>query len=100
MPQICEQQRISTRHLQKLFEDAGMSFSMYLRDRRLERCRSDLTSPAHRALSVSEICFRWGFNDAAHFSRSFRAKFNMTPRECRNGSGVIAKRESILDLLI
>lgn len=65
-----------------------MSFTGYVRDRRLERCRQELMSPAHRGLSVSEICFRWGFNDAAHFSRSFRAKFDMTPRSCRKESGV------------
>lgn len=86
---ITEQQRVSSRYVQKLFEDTGMSFTAYLRDRRLERCRQELTSPAHRLLSVSEICFRWGFNDAAHFSRSFRAKFDMTPRECRKASGII-----------
>jgi len=85
LTRVTDQQRVSSRYLQKLFEDAGTSFTSYLRDRRLERCRHDLMSPAHRALSVSEICFRWGFNDAAHFSRSFRAKFDMTPRECRNG---------------
>lgn len=86
---ITEQQRVSSRYVQKLFEDAGMSFTGYVRDRRLERCRQELTSPTHRNLSVSEICFRWGFNDAAHFSRSFRAKFEMTPRECRKAAGMI-----------
>ncbi len=85
---ITEQQRVSSRYVQKLFEDAGMSFTGYVRDRRLERCRRELMSAAHRRMSVSEICFRWGFNDAAHFSRSFRAKFNMTPRDCRRVSGV------------
>lgn len=85
---VTAQQHVSSRYLQKLFEDAGTSFTAYIRDRRLERCRSDLMSPAHRGLSISEICFLWGFNDAAHFSRSFRARFNMTPRECRLLSGV------------
>jgi len=44
---------------------------------------TDLASAAHRHLSISEICFRWGFNDAAHFSRSFGAEYGMTPREFR-----------------
>lgn len=98
MNQIADQHRVSTRYLQKLFEDAGLSFSSYLRNCRLERCRSDLVSPSHRSLSVSAICFRWGFNDAAHFSRSFRARFDMTPRECRNGGGLGAKRELDINL--
>lgn len=81
--QIADQQRVSARYIQKLFQQAGTSFSHYLRQRRLEHCRSDLASQAHRTLSISEICFRWGFNDAAHFSRSFRTDYGMSPRGYR-----------------
>ena len=81
--QIAEQQRVSARYIQKLFQQAGLSFSQYLRQRRLEHCHADLGSSAHRNLSISDICFRWGFNDAAHFSRSFRADYGMTPRAFR-----------------
>lgn len=90
---ITDQQHVSSRYVQKLFEEAGTSFTTYVRDRRLERCRQELMSPAHRGLSVSEICFRWGFNDAAHFSRSFRARFDMTPRECRKATGDSANED-------
>jgi AraC-like DNA-binding protein len=81
--QIADQQHVSARYIQKLFQQAGMSFSQYLRRRRLEHCYADLASVAHRNLSISDICFRWGFNDAAHFSRSFRADYGMTPRAFR-----------------
>lgn len=80
---IADQQHVSVRYIQKLFQQAGMSFSQYLRRRRLEHCYSDLASLAHRNLSISDICFRWGFNDAAHFSRSFRADYGITPRAFR-----------------
>lgn len=80
---IADQQRVSARYIQKLFQQAGISFSHYLRRRRLEHCHADLSSSAHRHLSISEICFRWGFNDAAHFSRSFGAEYGMTPRAFR-----------------
>jgi len=83
LQQISDQQHVSARYIQKLFQQAGMSFSQYLRQRRLEHCHTDLASFAHRNLSISEICFRWGFNDAAHFSRSFRADYGMTPRTFR-----------------
>jgi AraC-like DNA-binding protein len=81
--QIADQQHVSARYIQKLFQQAGLSFSHYLRQRRLEHCHADLGSAAHRNLSISDICFRWGFNDAAHFSRSFRADYGMTPRAFR-----------------
>jgi AraC-like DNA-binding protein len=83
--QVADQQHVSARYIQKLFQQAGTSFSHYLRQRRLEHCRADLASTAHRALSISEICFRWGFNDAAHFSRSFRADYGQSPRNYRQG---------------
>lgn len=80
---IADQQHVSARYIQKLFQQAGTSFSQYLRQRRLEHCRTDLASLSHRNLSISEICFRWGFNDAAHFSRSFRSDYGMSPRGYR-----------------
>ena len=84
---VAQEHGVSTRYLQKLFTGAGMSFSQYLRNRRLERCRADLTSPLHSQLSISEICFRWGFNGSAHFSRVFRDKYKLSPREYRRNNG-------------
>ncbi|GAN55775.1 helix-turn-helix domain-containing protein [Tanticharoenia sakaeratensis] len=83
MTAIARKHGISPRGLQKLFAMTGQNFSQYLRLRRLSRCRDDLASPLSAHLSISEICFRWGFNDAAHFSRSFRQSYGMTPRAWR-----------------
>ena len=80
---VAQAEGVSTRYLQRLFTQAGNSFIHYLRTRRLERCRADLASPLHDELSISEICFRWGFNGSAHFSRAFRKEYGMSPREYR-----------------
>jgi AraC-like DNA-binding protein len=80
---IADGQHASARYVQKLFEEADLSFGQYVRQRRLAHCRADLASAAHHNLSILDICFRWGFNDAAHFSRSFRAEFDITPRAYR-----------------
>ncbi|MDO8290486.1 MAG: acetamidase/formamidase family protein [Parvibaculum sp.] len=92
LTQIAESHGISPRYVQKLFENVGQSFTRYIRYRRLERCRYDLESPIHNQLSISDICFRWGFNDAAHFSRAFRDQYNISPREYRRASP--AEREA------
>lgn len=84
LTKVAKQQGISPRNMQKLFELGEQSFGQYLRSRRLERARADLGSPLQAHLSISEICFRWGFNDAAHFSRAFREQFATTPRAWRN----------------
>ena len=36
--------------------------------------------------SVTDIAFRWGFCDAAHFSRVFKREFGATPSEIRQGA--------------
>ncbi len=84
---VAQRERVSSRYLQKLFTEAGNSFSHYLRTRRLDRCRADLISPLHAELSISEICFRWGFNSSAHFSRVFHQEFGVSPRDYRRLGG-------------
>ena len=84
---VAEEHGVSLRYMQKLFTATGNTFSNYVRTRRLERCRADLISPLHAQLSISEICFRWGFNGSAHFSRTFRSHYGMSPREYRQSGG-------------
>ena len=83
LEQVAAADGIAPRSLQKLFAAAGQNFSTYLRTRRLERCRLDLTSPMFATLSISEICFRWGFNGSAHFSRAFKDQYGVSPRDYR-----------------
>ena len=80
---VAEAEGVSTRYLQKLFTGAAENFSGYVRLRRLERCRLDLSSPRYAGDSISTICFRWGFNGSAHFSRAFRRQYGKSPREYR-----------------
>ncbi len=80
---VADEEGVSSRYVQKLFAAVDETFSHYLRTRRLERCRTDLSSPQHARLSISEICFRWGFNGSAHFSRAFRDQYGLSPREFR-----------------
>jgi acetamidase/formamidase/AraC-like DNA-binding protein len=87
LARITETEGISARYLQKLFESVGSSFGQYVRLRRLERCRSDLINPLYAHLPISDIGFRWGFNDSAHFSRAFRERFGASPRAYRREIG-------------
>src|SRR5258708_6002646 len=80
---VAELEGISERYLQTLFEGSGSSFTHYLRERRLQRTSAELSNPAEAHHSISEIAFRNGFNDSAHFSRAFRHRFGLSPREFR-----------------
>jgi len=74
---------MSAGHLHRLFRNEPLSPAQYLWTRRLEACSRELLDPRRAHASVAEIAFSWGFNDASHFSRSFREHFHMSPREWR-----------------
>ncbi|TFD59198.1 helix-turn-helix domain-containing protein [Cryobacterium suzukii] len=74
---------ISTRHLHNVFHEADSTVASWIRTRRLEHCRRDLRDPILEDRSVGTIAARWGFVDAAHFSRIFRTAFSETPSAYR-----------------
>jgi AraC family transcriptional regulator, positive regulator of tynA and feaB len=71
---------MSVRTLHALFEDVDESVAALVRAERLARCEEDLRRP--NGGSVTDIAFRWGFCDAAHFSRVFKREFG-APSEVR-----------------
>lgn len=73
---------ISVRYLHALFQGSGSSVAQRIRELRLESCRAQICEP-HRRESLGEISYRWGFGDQAQFSRHFKTRFGMTPREMR-----------------
>ena len=80
---IAAELAMSVGHLHRLFKTEPLSPSQYLRNRRLEACSRELLDARRAKASVAEIAFKWGFNDAAHFSRAFRDRFDCSPREWR-----------------
>jgi AraC family transcriptional activator of tynA and feaB len=76
---------VSVRYLHLVFAEQGTSFGRLLRQKRLAHCCREL-SIARRADTITEIAFRWGFNDMAHFSRAFRAEFGMSPGAARKAA--------------
>ncbi|GAA3764747.1 helix-turn-helix domain-containing protein [Microbacterium kribbense] len=74
---------ISTRHLHGLFRAQDTTVSTWIRTRRLDRCRRDLTDPLCAGRTVAEIAARWGFADAPHFSRVFKTAYGISPSAYR-----------------
>ncbi|PXX71439.1 AraC family transcriptional regulator [Nocardia tenerifensis] len=90
---------ISTRYLHKLFHEQSTTVAGWIRERRLESCRRDLRDPLHRDRSIATIAARWGFPDAAHFSRTFRAAYGVSPLEyrCAQRAQPISRNEPAQD---
>ncbi|NPV70062.1 MAG: helix-turn-helix domain-containing protein [Firmicutes bacterium] len=59
----------------------GVSVSNWIMHRRLEQCRRELVRIGPVRDSITEIAFRWGFNDSAHFSKAFKRLFGLSPRD-------------------
>jgi AraC family transcriptional activator of tynA and feaB len=77
---------ISVRTLHLRFGKVGRSFGRWVLESRLDRCREALRDPRQATCSISEIAYRWGFNDLSHFDKVFRARFGMTPRQWRRAA--------------
>jgi len=80
---IAEGLRISPRYLRAVFGSMGEKVSAYIVRRRLEECARQIRNPAWAGHTLTEIAFSWGFNSAAHFTRTFHDQFGMAPREYR-----------------
>lgn len=74
---------VSTRHLHNIFAASGTTVASWIRARRLDHCRRDLRDPILADRPVGSIAARWGFLDAAHFSRIFRSSFGVPPSSYR-----------------
>ncbi|MGQ0845669.1 MAG: helix-turn-helix domain-containing protein [Sporichthyaceae bacterium] len=86
---------ISTSYLHKLFAATGESVADYVRERRLQACWADLRRPDLAHLTVAAVGRRWGLSDPAHLSRTFRARFGVSPTEHRARSlGPAARQPS------
>lgn len=74
---------ISTRHLHNVFHESGTTVAGWIRTQRLEGARRELRDPLHAGKPVGAVAARWGFLDAAHFSRTFRDAFGVSPSQWR-----------------
>jgi AraC-like DNA-binding protein len=77
---------ISTRYVHKLFKPEGTTVAAYIRARRLEGARRDLTDPALATQTIAALAASWGFGDPARFSRAFRSVYGCSPTEARTAA--------------
>ncbi len=72
---------VSSFYLSKLFkEEKGETFINFISDKRLEKSRQLLSETS---LSIKEITAEVGYNDQNYFSRIFKTKYGLSPKEYR-----------------
>ena len=82
--QVAQKAGVSVRTLHRIFQASGETFWSWIRDRRLERCYAELTAPANSKRTITEVAFRWGFNELSTFDRNFRKRYGASPRQVRS----------------
>jgi AraC-like DNA-binding protein len=70
------------RYIHRAFEFEANTPGDYIWEARLERARNRLIS-SRQSGSISEVAFSVGFSSSSHFSRAFRARYEITPSELR-----------------
>jgi AraC-like DNA-binding protein len=84
---------VSSRYVQRLFEESGCTFTQFVMEQRLIAVRKALA--ARSDLPISSIVYEFGFNDVPYFNRLFRRRFGCTPNDVRNAGGILAMQGRI-----
>lgn len=74
---------VTPRHIQRLFEAEGTTFSNHVRQCRLLEAHRMLRDPRCAQWKISTIAYEAGFAELSYFNRSFRRQFGLTPGDVR-----------------
>ncbi len=77
---------VSIRYANALLAEENTSIMRLVLGMRLARCRQALEDPLQGNRTVSEIAYGWGFSDMTHFGRSFKAVYDVSPRDYRKSA--------------
>ncbi|RQV12877.1 helix-turn-helix domain-containing protein [Burkholderia cenocepacia] len=68
---------------ERIADELGESIGETICTARLNGCGEWLRQRAYANRSITDIAMAWGFNNASHFSRTFRRHFGMSARDYR-----------------
>ncbi|WP_433221581.1 helix-turn-helix domain-containing protein [Dactylosporangium sp. CS-047395] len=74
---------ISERYVYLILAGRGIDLGDMIRQRRLDKAARMLEAPSTEHVTISHVAHHCGFADHSHFSRSFRARFGMSPTRWR-----------------
>ena len=79
--EIAETVHLTPQYFCKLFkQELGISFHEYLRNMRLDYAMMLLKTTN---MNITEICIESGFNSASNFTKIFKSRFGITPKQSK-----------------
>jgi AraC-like DNA-binding protein len=75
----------SIRSIQRSFVEVGQTPSRYILDRRLAAAAERLKRSGDGGSRISDVAYSVGFSDLSYFTRAFRKKIGVSPREYKRG---------------
>ena len=88
---------LSTRYIHKLFSSEPERLMKWVWAQRIEGACKEIERTASRRKAISQVAFSWGFSGPAHFSRSFRKRYGVSPIEYRSRAGARSKGAPIAE---
>lgn len=81
---------LSVRYINTLFNAEDTSLMRYVTQQRLYLVHRHLSSKSYLHRSITELAMQFGFNNMAHFSRVFKTKYGVSPRQFRESIKAIS----------
>jgi AraC-like DNA-binding protein len=81
VPSIAAAVHVSSSQLTRLFRDGGETLMRYVWSHRLALAAELLQQSGMTRLQIREIAYRCGFSSPAHFSRVFKERYGVSPKE-------------------
>lgn len=75
---------VTPRYINSLLHLEGASFGRFVMAARLHRCARAMAQAELADKQISQIAYQWGFTDMAYFSKAFKIRYQLSPREFRN----------------
>ncbi|KAB2770942.1 helix-turn-helix domain-containing protein [Brucella anthropi] len=90
---IIKSLRISRSRLYRALDmDGGVA--RIIRDKRLDRAYRILVDERGRHVSLKEIAYRCGFHDGTQFTKAFKVRFGMSPKDARESDAALLSSDS------
>ncbi len=82
--EIAQAHGLSLSQLYRVFQGHNWTVGDFIRQKRLERIKYELSNPTSRHLTIAAVARKWGFPDTPHFNRVFKSKYKIAPHQIQD----------------